>query len=244
MKSQGRVMTQLVQAPKAAGTYEAPANIRSALMDPPIKVDVAAKPHFAYNFLKRVMDIAGALTLLFFVLVPMLAIAVAIKLTSPGPVFFKQRRLGLGGHVFYCLKFRTMVADAEKRQAEVQHLNVTEGPTFKHPADPRITPLGRTLRRWSLDELPQVWNILCGEMSLVGPRSLPVAQNVYAPGQEVRLSVKPGLTCTWQVSGRSTIGFERWMELDAEYVQNRSIAGDVMLVLRTIPAVASGRGAM
>jgi lipopolysaccharide/colanic/teichoic acid biosynthesis glycosyltransferase len=251
MKPQGRVMTQMAQATEVAGsarmaigTYEAPANIRAALFDSPLLVDEASEPHFAYNFFKRIMDLVGAATLLFFVLVPMLVIAIAIKLTSPGPVFFRQRRLGLGGRVIYVLKFRTMVQDAEQRQAEVQHLNVTEGPTFKHPQDPRITPIGRFLRRWSLDELPQVWNILCGDMSLVGPRSLPVAQNRYQPGQEIRLSVKPGLTCTWQVSGRSTIGFERWMELDAEYVRDRSIIGDVWLVLRTVPAVVSGRGAM
>ena len=196
-------------------TYQAPANIRSALFMPALSIPVAAEPHLGYDFVKRLMDLAGATVLLFFVLLPMLVTAIAIKLTSRGPIFFRQRRLGLGGRVFYCLKFRTMVQDAEQRQAEVDHLNVTNGPTFKHPKDPRITSVGRFLRRSSLDELPQIWNIFRGEMSLVGPRSLPVAQNVYAPGQEVRLSVKPGLTCTWQVSGRSTIGFERWMELDA-----------------------------
>ena len=209
-----------------------------------LTVPIAAEAHFAYNFLKRVMDIAGALVLLFFLCVPMLAIAIAVKVTSPGPVLFKQRRLGRGGKPFWCLKFRTMVKDAEQRQAEVQHMNVTNGPTFKHPADPRITPLGHTLRRWSLDELPQVWNILTGEMSLVGPRSLPVAQNRYEPGQEIRLSVKPGLTCIWQVSGRSTVSFDRWMEMDADYVRTRSLLKDVRLVLQTFPAVISGDGAM
>jgi lipopolysaccharide/colanic/teichoic acid biosynthesis glycosyltransferase len=209
-----------------------------------LTVPLAAEPHFAYNFLKRVMDIAGALVLLFFLCVPMMAIAFAIKLTSPGPVLFKQRRLGRGGKAFWCLKFRTMVKDAEQRQAEVQHMNTTNGPTFKHPEDPRITTLGHTLRRWSLDELPQVWNILTGEMSLVGPRSLPVAQNRYEPGQEIRLSVKPGLTCIWQVSGRSTVSFDRWMEMDAEYVRTRRLLKDVQLVLQTFPAVISGNGAM
>jgi lipopolysaccharide/colanic/teichoic acid biosynthesis glycosyltransferase len=209
-----------------------------------LTVPPAAEPHFAYNFLKRVMDISGALVLLFFLWLPMLGIAVAIKVSSPGPILFKQRRLGIGGREFSCLKFRTMVANAESLQAAVSHMNVTNGPTFKHPNDPRITPLGHTLRRWSLDELPQIWNILTGDMSLVGPRSLPVAQNCYAPGQEVRLSVTPGLTCVWQVSGRSTIGFNRWMEMDAEYVRTRSLLGDVRLILQTIPAVISGDGAM
>jgi lipopolysaccharide/colanic/teichoic acid biosynthesis glycosyltransferase len=211
---------------------------------PDLVVPLAPEAHVGYNFVKRLTDLAGASALLFLVLVPMLVTAIAIKLTSRGPIFFRQRRLGLGGREFYCLKFRTMVQDAEQRQAEVEHLNVTNGPTFKHPNDPRITAIGRFLRRSSLDELPQIWNIFRGEMSLVGPRSLPVAQNRYAPGQEVRLSVKPGLTCTWQVSGRSTIGFERWMELDAEYVRSRSLKGDIALILRTIPAVLSGKGAM
>jgi lipopolysaccharide/colanic/teichoic acid biosynthesis glycosyltransferase len=210
----------------------------------PLAVPLSPEPHFGYNFLKRLMDISGALVLIFFLFIPMVACAIAIKLTSPGPVLFRQQRLGLGGKVFFVLKFRTMVQDAELRQTEVDHLNVTNGPTFKHPQDPRITPLGRFLRRWSLDELPQIWNILTGEMSMVGPRSLPVAQNCYEPGQEIRLSVKPGLTCIWQVSGRSTIGFERWMELDAEYVQTRSLLKDVSLILRTVPAVLSGNGAM
>jgi lipopolysaccharide/colanic/teichoic acid biosynthesis glycosyltransferase len=217
---------------------------RTDVLEPPLVVPPAPEPHFGYDFVKRLMDISGALVLIFFLFIPMLVCAIAIKLTSPGPILFRQRRLGLGGREFSCLKFRTMVQDAEARQREVEHLNVTNGPTFKTAEDPRITPLGRFLRRWSLDELPQVWNILVGDMSLVGPRSLPVKQNQYQPGQETRLSVKPGLTCIWQVSGRSTIGFERWMELDAEYVRNRSIRKDVALILRTFPAVVSGNGAM
>jgi lipopolysaccharide/colanic/teichoic acid biosynthesis glycosyltransferase len=248
MKLQGR-MTQQTST-DAELTFNALIDnepVRRAPVDAlhlPLSVALAPEPHFGYNFFKRLMDIAGALALIFFLFIPMVACAVAIKLTSPGSIFFRQRRLGLGGKVFYCVKFRTMVQDAELRQAEVDHLNVTNGPTFKHPQDPRITPLGRFLRRTSLDELPQVWNILTGDMSMVGPRSLPVAQNCYQPGQEVRLSVKPGLTCIWQVSGRSTIGFERWMELDAEYVRTRSLRKDIALIIRTVPAVLSGNGAM
>lgn len=249
MELQGRNPTHRssVEAGLAFDTFSEQrpsASLPGIISQPPFAVPPAAEPHVGYDFLKRVMDIAGAIVLLLLLLPPMLACVIAVKLTSPGPIFFRQRRLGLGGREFFCLKFRTMVQDAEQRQAEVAHLNVTNGPTFKHPQDPRITPIGKFLRRWSLDELPQIWNILCGEMSLVGPRSLPIAQNRYEAGQEQRLSVKPGLTCTWQVSGRSTIGFERWMELDLEYIRTRSLVKDVSLILRTLPAVASGKGAM
>jgi lipopolysaccharide/colanic/teichoic acid biosynthesis glycosyltransferase len=211
---------------------------------PPFNVAAAPEPHAGYNLTKRLIDISGSAALLLALLFPMLAIAVAIKLTSPGPILFRQRRLGLRGQEILFLKFRTMVKDAERRHHEVKYGNITNGPAFKYPHDPRITPLGNILRRWSLDELPQVWNVLRGEMSLVGPRALPVDQNRYLPGQDLRLSVKPGLTCIWQVSGRSTITFERWMEMDLEYVSNRSLVQDLWLILRTFPAVLSGRGAM
>jgi lipopolysaccharide/colanic/teichoic acid biosynthesis glycosyltransferase len=224
--------------------FERPPDLALDLRVPPFNVAAAPEPHAGYNLTKRLIDIAGSAALLIVVLLPLLAIAVAIKLTSRGPVFFRQRRLGLRGREILFLKFRTMVEDAERRQHEVKNGNVTNGPTFKHPNDPRITSLGHFLRRWSLDELPQVWNVLRGEMSLVGPRALPVDQNRYLPGQDLRLSVKPGLTCIWQVSGRSTVTFERWMEMDLEYVSNRSFARDLGLILRTVPAVLSGRGAM
>jgi lipopolysaccharide/colanic/teichoic acid biosynthesis glycosyltransferase len=234
----GQARTATVRA------FERPQDLAQGLRLPPFNVPVAPEPHAGYNLAKRLIDIAGSAALLVVVLLPMLAIAIGIKLTSPGPVFFRQRRLGLGGREILFLKFRTMVKDAETRQHEVNYWNITNGPAFKHPHDPRITPLGRFLRRWSLDELPQVWNVIRGEMSLVGPRSLPVDQNRYLPGQDLRLSVKPGLTCTWQVSGRSTITFARWMEMDVEYVRNRSLVRDLSLVLRTVPAVLSGKGAM
>jgi lipopolysaccharide/colanic/teichoic acid biosynthesis glycosyltransferase len=228
----------------AVGPFERPFDLAPDVRVPPFNVAPAPEPHAGYNVTKRLIDITGSVALLLLVLLPILAIAVAIKLTSQGPVFFRQRRLGLRGREILFFKFRTMVEDAERRQHEVKYGNVTNGPAFKHPNDPRITPLGHFLRRWSLDELPQVWNVLRGEMSLVGPRALPVDQNRYRPGQDLRLSVKPGLTCIWQVSGRSTITFERWMEMDLEYVSNRSLLLDTLLVLRTVPAVLSGRGAM
>jgi lipopolysaccharide/colanic/teichoic acid biosynthesis glycosyltransferase len=228
----------------AVRAFERPPDVAPNVRVPPFNVPAAAEPHVGYNLTKRLIDIAGSVALLLLVLVPILVITVAIKLTSRGPVFFRQRRLGLRGREILFLKFRTMVEDAETRQHEVRNGNVTNGPAFKHPHDPRITPLGHFLRRWSLDELPQLLNVLRGEMSLVGPRALPVDQNRYLPGQDLRLSVKPGLTCIWQVSGRSTITFERWMEMDLEYVSSRSLVQDLRLILRTVPAVLSGRGAM
>jgi lipopolysaccharide/colanic/teichoic acid biosynthesis glycosyltransferase len=224
--------------------FQRPPDLAPEVRVPPFNVPVAPEPHLAFNLAKRLFDIAGSTALLLLFMLPMLAIAIAAKLTSPGPIFFGQRRLGLGGQEFLFLKFRTMLEDAERRQHEVRSGNVTNGPAFKHPHDPRITPLGHFLRRWSLDELPQLLNVLRGEMSLVGPRALPVDQNRYLPGQDLRLSVKPGLTCIWQVSGRSTITFERWMEMDLEYVSSRSLVRDLWLILRTVPAVLSGRGAM
>jgi lipopolysaccharide/colanic/teichoic acid biosynthesis glycosyltransferase len=169
--------------------------------------------------------------------------AIAILLASGRPIFHRGRRLGYGGREFTCLKFRTMENGAELRRAEVEHLNVTGGPTFKHPSDPRVTRVGRRLRKLSIDELPQLMNVLRGEMSLVGPRPLPVDENVYSGHQELRLSVKPGLTCTWQVSGRNDIPFERWMQMDVEYVRERSLVRDALLLLRTPWALLSGRGA-
>jgi lipopolysaccharide/colanic/teichoic acid biosynthesis glycosyltransferase len=136
-----------------------------------------------------------------------------------------------------------MVRDAEARRPEVVHLNVVNGPAFKHPNDPRVTPIGRWLRAASIDELPQAINVLRGEMSLVGPRPLPVIENQYDGDQALRLAVKPGLTCIWQISGRSNVQFDQWMEMDVEYVRTRSLAKDIELIARTVPAVFSVRGA-
>ncbi len=193
---------------------------------------------------KRALDVvASALALA--VLSPLLLlVALAVRLDSPGPVLFRQRRVGLNGRPFTLYKFRSMRHGAEAEQARLLARNEMDGPVFKLRDDPRVTRLGRTLRRTSIDELPQLWNVFRGEMSLVGPRPpLPDEVRRYERWQRRRLSVKPGLTCTWQVSGRSEVGFRRWMELDLAYIDGWSLWSDVRIVLRTIPAVILGRGA-
>ena len=175
----------------------------------------------------------------------MLAIAVIIKLTSRGPVVFAQERYGLNKRRFRMYKFRTMVPDAEKRQAELESLNEAQGPVFKIRDDPRITRIGRILRKTSLDELPQFFNVLRGEMSLVGPRPLPkrdVSKFDHASLMR-RFSVKPGLTCLWQVNGRSNTDFDHWIGLDLRYIDTWSLSLDMKTLLQTIPAVLKGSGA-
>jgi len=172
------------------------------------------------------------------------AAAIAVKLSSPGPVFFSQPRVGRDGRVFSFLKFRSMYADAEQRKAELSDMNEADGPVFKIKEDPRITPVGRFLRRMSLDELPQLFHVLGGQMSLVGPRPhLPIEVSAYGPMDYRRLTVQPGITCIWQVSGRSELDFDTWVTLDLEYIDTWSVWLDVKLLARTIPAVLSGRGA-
>jgi exopolysaccharide biosynthesis polyprenyl glycosylphosphotransferase len=195
--------------------------------------------------IKRILDfmISSILMALF---LPVLAVAaILVKLTSPGPILFAQKRLGLNKRHFNVYKFRTMVVDAEKRFHEVEHLNQVSGPVFKVWNDPRITPIGRILRKTSIDELPQLWNVLRGDMSLVGPRPLPVRdyEGFSKDWQRRRLSVKPGITCLWQVGGRSSIPFERWMELDLQYIDKWSLWLDFRILLQTIPAVLRGSGA-
>jgi len=159
-------------------------------------------------------------------------------------MFFKQWRIGLGGNAFQMYKLRTMVVDAEEKRNSLLELNEQEGPIFKIKNDPRITPLGRMLRTTSIDELPQLWNVIKGEMSLVGPRPhLPHETAAYDPWNRRRLDVTPGLTCTWQVGGRSKIGFEDWMRMDIRYIRRRSLANDIHLIFKTIPAVLFGKGA-
>jgi exopolysaccharide biosynthesis polyprenyl glycosylphosphotransferase len=194
--------------------------------------------------LKRAIDLIGSAFLLLVVSPLFLIIAAAIKLTSKGPVFFRQTRVGLNGRHFILLKFRSMVVDAEQRLREIAHLNEMDGPVFKVRHDPRVTPVGRLLRKTSLDELPQLINVLRGEMSLVGPRP-PVPSEVvaYAPWQKRRLSMKPGITCLWQVNGRNTIDFDQWMKLDLEYIDNWSLGLDLKIVGKTVPAVLLGKGA-
>lgn len=174
----------------------------------------------------------------------LLAVAAAIKLTSRGPVFFKQVRVGLRGRYFEMYKFRSMVVDAEQQLAALAASNEQSGPVFKMRHDPRVTRVGRFIRAYSIDELPQLFNILLGHMSIVGPRP-PVPREVaqYQPWQRRRLSVRPGLTCLWQVTGRNAIGFDEWMMLDLQYVDQWSLGTDVSLIGRTVPVVVSGRGA-
>jgi lipopolysaccharide/colanic/teichoic acid biosynthesis glycosyltransferase len=170
--------------------------------------------------------------------------ALAIKLTSPGPVFFRQVRCGLNGRRFEMLKLRTMCEDAEERKAELMELNEMDGPVFKIRNDQRITAVGRPLRRFSIDELPQLWNVLVGDMSLVGPRPpTPAEVSQYRTGVRRRLSMRPGLTCLWQVSGRNEVSFDRWMELDLEYIDTWSFESDLRILFRTVPAVLLARGA-
>ena len=193
---------------------------------------------------KRVFDVAFSSFLLIVLSPVLLACIIAIKITSKGPAFFTQDRCGLHGRRFKLLKFRSMVMDAEVRKDEVAHLNEVSGPVFKCKRDPRITRVGHFLRRASLDELPQLINILRGEMSLVGPRPpVPKEVAVYESWQRRRLSVVPGLTCVWQVSGRSNIPFDQWMKLDLQYAANWSLRLDFLLLLKTIPAVLFMRGA-
>ena len=157
---------------------------------------------------------------------------------------FRQQRCGLNGRLFTLYKFRTMVADAEARRSEVEHLNEMDGPVFKARDDPRITSFGRVLRRLSLDELPQLWNVVRSDMSLVGPRPpIPSEVQNYERWQKRRLSMKPGITCLWQISGRNELDFERWMELDLEYIDSWSLGLDLGILLKTIPVVVIGRGA-
>jgi lipopolysaccharide/colanic/teichoic acid biosynthesis glycosyltransferase len=173
-------------------------------------------------------------------------VAVIIKLTSEGPIFFTQERLGLNKRRFRICKFRTMVAGAEKKQAELEHLNEVAGPVFKIKRDPRVTLVGRFLRKTSIDELPQLFNVLKGEMSLVGPRPLPVRdyEGFDQDWHRRRFSVRPGLTCLWQISGRSSISFDKWMELDMQYIDEWSLWLDLKILVGTIPAVLRGAGAV
>jgi exopolysaccharide biosynthesis polyprenyl glycosylphosphotransferase len=193
---------------------------------------------------KRAFDLFEAAVALLVLAPVFLVVAVAIRLESPGPIFFRQRRVGVYGREFNLYKFRSMYQDAEARLESLRARNEVSGPVFKMRDDPRVTRVGRFIRRASIDELPQFWNVLRGEMSVVGPRPpLPSEVKQYERWQLRRLSVKPGITCTWQVSGRSQISFEQWMELDLRYIDSWSLWQDVKILARTIPAVLTGRGA-
>ena len=188
----------------------------------------------------------GAFVLLVLCAPLMLVVAALIKLTSPGPVVFRQQRSGLNGRPFMMLKFRSMTTDAEQRQHELAAFNEMEGPVFKVSRDPRVTRVGRWIRKYSVDELPQLWNVLRGEMSLVGPRPLPVdeTRRFHDLAHRRRLSVKPGLTCLWQIRGRNEVtDFKEWVRLDLEYIDNWSLWLDLKILLRTVPVVLMGTGA-
>jgi exopolysaccharide biosynthesis polyprenyl glycosylphosphotransferase len=194
--------------------------------------------------LKRVLDVVLAALGLVASAPIWLAVVIAIKLDSPGPALFVQERVGLHGRRFRFYKFRSMHVDAESRLHDVREKNEVDGPVFKMRRDPRVTRVGALLRRTSLDELPQLVNVLTGDMSMVGPRPpLPREVEKYRPSDLVRLSVKPGLTCLWQIRGRSTVGFDTWMEYDREYVRRLSAWLDVTILVRTVWAVLSCRGA-
>jgi exopolysaccharide biosynthesis polyprenyl glycosylphosphotransferase len=196
-------------------------------------------------YVKRAIDLVVSFIVLLMLAPALTIVTVFIKLTSPGPVFFVQYRMGLNKRRFKIYKFRTMVADAELKMREVEHLNEVSGPVFKIKNDPRITSLGRLLRKTSIDELPQLLNVLKGDMSLVGPRPLPVRdyEGFDKDWQRRRFSVRPGITCLWQIAGRSSIPFEKWMQMDLQYIDKWSLRLDFEILLRTIPAVIRGSGA-
>lgn len=195
--------------------------------------------------IKRVMDVMISAVALIILLPLFLVAGILIKLDSPGPVFFVHERVGYNKRRFDLYKFRTMTEDAEKRQVELEKLNEVDGPVFKIKNDPRVTKIGKFLRKTSIDEFPQLINVLKGDMSLVGPRPLPIRDyNLFDKNwQKRRFSVKPGLTCLWQIQGRNELSFDKWIELDMEYIDHWSLSLDLKILIKTIPAVFSGRGA-
>ena len=200
---------------------------------------------FSSSLMKRCFDIIISLVLLFFLLPIFIVTAIAIYIESPGPVFFKQTRVGKNGRHFDFYKFRSMVMNAEKLKDQILKENESkDGVTFKMKKDPRITKIGAFIRKFSIDELPQLFNVIKGDMSLVGPRP-PVPREVaeYTLNDRKRLHVMPGITCIWQVSGRSDIPFKEQVELDKQYIRSKSIWKDILILLKTIPAVLTGKGA-
>ncbi|MBI4698542.1 MAG: sugar transferase [Nitrospirae bacterium] len=207
---------------------------------------MATGPQQGWAYLvKRILDLILGAILLVFMSPIMLFVAFAIKLTYKGPILYIQDRVGYNKRIFRIYKFRTMVVNAEAMQKDLEHMNEMEGPVFKISDDPRVTGLGRWLRKASIDELPQLFNVLKGDMSLVGPRPLPVRDfsGFKQDWKCRRFSVLPGITCTWQINGRNHISFEDWMKLDMEYIDNWTLSNDIKILLRTIPAVVRGRGA-
>ncbi len=207
-----------------------------------IPIEPDRGPYLRYG--KRALDLLAAAAAIILLFPVFLLTALAIKLDTPGPVFYRSTRVGRGGRTFTFYKLRSMIHGAEHHRHRIAHLNEVSGPVFKIARDPRITRVGRFLRRTSMDELPQFWNVLVGDMTLVGPRPpLPDEVEKYEPWQLRRLSVRPGITCLWQISGRSRLGFDEWMRLDMEYIERRSLGLDLKILAQTIPAVLSGQGA-
>lgn len=240
MKSQS-LASGVAAAPVRGQANRALAATRPSLVTADFTVDERG---FYKRYGKRLIDLVATSMLLLLLLPIFPLIALAIVLSSPGPVIYRSTRLGKNGKPFSFYKFRSMVVDAHEHRHRLLHLNEVDGPVFKLTNDPRVTPVGRFLRRTSLDELPQLFNVFKGEMSLVGPRP-PIPEEVekYEPWQRRRLDVTPGITCLWQISGRSKLGFNEWMRLDLQYIQHRSFRLDLWIMLRTIPAVFSRDGA-
>ncbi len=198
--------------------------------------------HYATS--KRLFDVCFALVSLTLLSPIMVVVALVIKMTDRGPILFKQVRVGRGGRLFHCYKFRSMCVDAEEKKQDLMHLNEASGPVFKIKRDPRVTPIGAIIRKLSIDELPQFLNVVQGQMSIVGPRPpIPSEVEQYGAHERKRLAIQPGITCLWQISGRSNVTFERWVELDIEYIETMSFSKDVVIIAKTIPAVLKGSGA-
>jgi exopolysaccharide biosynthesis polyprenyl glycosylphosphotransferase len=209
-------------------------------------VTIQSGPQDGWQLLsKRLIDIMASTVLLVLLAPLFIAVVLLIKWDSPGPVFFGQERVGLNKRRFRMLKFRTMLKGSDHQQCALEHLNEAEGPVFKIKNDPRITRIGSFLRRFSIDELPQLVNVLKGEMSLVGPRPLPVrdVERIDVQWHKRRFSIKPGITCLWQVNGRSNIGFNDWVRMDLDYIDKWSLGLDLLILVKTIPAVLRGPGA-
>ena len=224
------------------------ASTRTEWISRPVRSTVVDDRHevregVVYERAKRALDLVVSLAVLPFVVVILFLCAIAIRLDSPGPIFFSQQRTGKGGRRFRMWKLRTMIQDAEEAKARYAHLNELTWPDFKITDDPRVTRVGRLLRKSSLDELPQVFNILAGHMSLVGPRPTSFAADTYRLWHTARLEVKPGLTGLWQVSGRDELDFDDRLRLDITYIRERSFSMDLLILLRTFGAVVSARGA-
>lgn len=198
----------------------------------------------AYFFAKRIMDIVCSLLAIIVLSPIMLIVAIAIFIETPGNPIFSQIRVGRGGTEFKMYKFRSMVIDAEKKLKKLQKINEVDGPVFKIRSDPRVTKVGRFIRKFSIDELMQLFNILKGDMSIIGPRPALVREvKEYDEYTMNRLAVKPGLSCYWQISGRSNLSFQEWIELDIKYINEMSLFTDIKIILLTIPAIVKGDGA-